>query len=111
MCQDIYFQRRPAEYNAFAKDFAIINVFFGDSNAIGRIYMPIESFHYAQTFNSQNTKDTQKRRGLTSCRPLEDFVGFSSDSACSPLQRSFIGSRSFGSAEPFGEDEQKIYIK
>ena len=48
MCQDIYFQRRPAEYNAFAKDFAIINVFFGDSNAIGRIYMPIESFHYAQ---------------------------------------------------------------
>ena len=82
-----YFQTRPAEYNAFDRDFAIINVFFGDANAIGRIYvMSIKSFHYAQTCNSQNTRDTQKRRGLTSCHPSEDFVASFLDLAFYHLQ-------------------------
>ena len=30
------FQRRSAGYNAFEKDFAIINVFFGDATAMGK---------------------------------------------------------------------------
>ena len=80
-------QGRPAEYNAFDRDFAIINVFFGDANTIGRTYYrSLKSFHHSESYISQNTRDTQRRRGLTSCRPLEDFVVFFLDSAFYHLQ-------------------------
>ena len=101
-------QGRPAEYNAFDRDFAIINVFFGDANTIGRTYYrSLKSFHHSETYNSQNMRDTRRRLGLTSYHPLEDFVASFLGSAFYPLQKSSIGSLWFGFAELFGEDEQQ----
>ena len=101
-------QGRPAEYNAFDRDFAIINVFFGDANTIGRTYYrSFKSFHHSGTYISQNTRDTRRRLGLTSYRPSEDFVASFLDSAFYPSQRLSIGSLWFGFAELFGEDKQQ----
>ena len=45
-------QARKGGYNAFEKDFAIINIFFGDSTAMGilrRGYLQMIYFKYLQS--------------------------------------------------------------
>ena len=86
---DFHFFQRDLSYNAYEKDIAIVNIFFGDSTVFGRYFI---ANVFTKSISIQNLRDRRRWLGWTSSLALAASADFALASALFPFLKFSTGS-------------------